>query len=304
MRIFVTGGTGFVGTGLVSALLEKGHRVTVISRSPGDRLPTPDGLERLRGDPAEPGDWQEEAGTHDAVVNLAGATIFRRWTDEQKSRIRDSRIRTTRNVAEALARGRGPAEKILLNASGTGYYGFHGDEEISEDTEAGEDFLARLAADWEQEALAAQGHGTRVALCRFGIVLGRQGGALKKMVPAFRMGLGSPLGTGDQWFPWIHERDLVEIFLFLLEQGGISGPVNCTAPSPVRNREFTRTLAEVLHRPAFLPAVPGRLLRLAAGEFGDVLLQGQKAVPATLLANGFAFRFPTLREALTDLTSP
>ncbi len=304
MRIFVTGGTGFVGAGLISALLEKGHRVTVLSRSSGDHLPKQDGQERLQGDPSEPGTWQQEAGEHDAAVNLAGATIFRRWTGAQKKRIRDSRILTTRHLAEALAGGNGPSEKILLSASGTGYYGFRENEELSEDAEAGQDFLALLAADWEREALALRDHGTRVALCRFGIVLGRQAGALKKMAPAFRMGLGSPLGTGNQWFSWIHEKDLIGILLFLLERSGVSGPVNCTAPSPVRNREFTRTLAEVLHRPAFLPPVPGRAMRFVLGEFGDVLLQGQKAVPAKLLAEGFPFRFPTLRAALEDLTSP
>jgi uncharacterized protein (TIGR01777 family) len=236
------------------------------------------------------------------VVNLAGGSIFRRWTPKQKTQIRDSRIRTTRNVVEALCRGGGTG-KTLLSASGTGFYGFRGDEPVHEDGEPGHDFLARLAADWEQEALEAGEQGVRVVPCRFGIVLGRRGGALEKMVPAFRMGLGSPLGTGKQWFPWIHERDLAEILLFLLERCDVTGPVNCTAPSPVTNREFTQALAEVLRRPAFLPAVPGFALRWTMGEFGEVLLQGQKALPAKLLDSGFSFRFPTIREALEDLTA-
>jgi len=236
------------------------------------------------------------------VVNLAGESIFRRWTPKQKERIRDSRIRTTRNVAEALCRGGGRG-KTLLSASGTGFYGFRGDEPVGEDGEPGQDFLSLLAADWEREALAAGEQDVRVVPCRFGIVLGRKGGALEKMVPVFRMGLGSPLGTGKQWFPWIHERDLAEILVFLLERSDVTGPVNCTAPSPVTNREFTKALAEVLGRPSFLPPVPGFALRWVMGEFGDVLLQGQKALPVKLLNSGFSFRFPTIREALADLTA-
>ncbi len=300
MRIFLTGGTGFVGEGLIRLLVSRGHEGTVLSRSAGGNLGEGAGFLRIQGDPARPGAWQDRVCGNDAVVNLAGASIFSRWTREQKNRIRDSRLHTTRNVVEAMSRGDG-SPRVLISASGTGYYGFHGDEEISEQGDPGTDFLARLAADWEQEAQAAEKHGVRVVLCRFGIVLGRRGGALKKMLPAFRMGMGSPLGTGNQWFPWIHERDLREMILFLLERSDLSGPVNCTAPSPVTNREFTQTLAAVLGRPAFLPAVPGRAIRLVLGEFGDVLLEGQRAVPALLNRNGFPFRFPTLPEALKDL---
>jgi len=303
MKIFLTGGTGFVGKGLTSLLLERGHQVTVLSRSAGDRKAgSAHTVRMLQGDPAKPGPWQDAVAGHDAVVNLAGASIFSRWNPQQKERIRQSRIRTTQNVAEAMARGNDPP-RVLLSASGTGYYGFRGDEEVTEQEHApGNDFLARLASDWEQEARTAEKHGVRVVLCRFGIVLGRDGGALKNMLPAFRMGLGSPLGPGNQWFPWIHEQDLWEIFLFLLDRPGLGGPVNCAAPHPVTNREFTKTLASVLGRPAFLPAVPGRAIRWVLGEFGDVLLHGQKAVPAVLLKEGFSFRFPTLREALEDLT--
>jgi uncharacterized protein (TIGR01777 family) len=302
MRVFLTGGSGFVGSFLMSLLVENGHEVTVLSRSQAKEQPADTkGLRRLHGDPAEPGPWQEALADHGAVVNLAGQSIFRRWTPKQKERIRDSRILTTRNVAEALRRGGGRG-KTLLSASGAGFYGFRGDEPVGEDGEPGHDFLARLSADWEREALAAGEQGVRVALCRFGIVLGRRGGALDKMVPAFRMGLGSPLGTGKQWFPWIHERDLAEILLFLLERSDLTGPVNCTAPSPVTNREFTKALAAALGRPAFLPPVPEFALRWVMGEFGDVLLQGQRALPVKLMDSGFSFRFPTIREALADLT--
>ncbi len=303
MRVFMTGGTGFVGKGLTSLLSSRGHRVTVLSRSPGKtEAAQTESIRFVQGDPAEPGPWQDHVAGHDAVVNLAGASIFSRWNTARKERIRESRLRTTRNVVEAMSRPADGPPQVLLSASGTGFYGFRKDEEVTEQGEVGDDFLARLARDWEEEARNAARHGVRVVLCRFGIVLGRQGGALKNMLPVFRMGLASPLGDGKQWFPWIHEQDLWESLLFLLERTEIGGPVNCTAPSPVTNRQFTKTLAATLGRPAFLPAVPRFAIRSVLGEFGDVLLRGQKAVPAALLQHGFAFRFPTLPEALKDLT--
>jgi uncharacterized protein (TIGR01777 family) len=300
MNIFITGGTGFVGTTLTKELTAQGHQVTLLTRAvkPGRALPP--GASFLEGNPLQPGPWQAIVPNHDVFINLAGASIFSRWTEEAKKNIRESRIRTTRNLVTALE-GRTGRETLLLSTSAIGYYGFHEEEELTEETPPGTDFLARVCRDWEAEAQQAERFGVRVIRCRFGIVLGGRGGALDQMIPLFRKGLGSPLGSGRQWFSWIHQHDLARVYLFLLERREVSGPVNCTAPQPVTNKDLTRVLAEVLGRPAFLPAVPGFLLKIVMGEFGDVLLKGQRVLPRQLLRLGFQFQFPILKEALQDL---
>jgi uncharacterized protein len=300
MKIFITGGTGFVGTSLTKALTARGHQVTLLTRAikPGRLLPP--GASFLEGNPKEPGPWQKSVGEHQAFINLAGASIFSRWTETSKREMRDSRILTTRNLVSALADRKGQ-ETVLLSTSAVGFYGFHEDEEITEETPPGSDFLALMALDWEAEARRAEAFGVRVIRCRFGIVLGERGGALDQMIPLFSKGLGSPLGSGRQWFPWIHQQDLARIFLFLLEQKEAAGPINCTTPNPVRNKEMTRILAEVLGKPAFLPAVPGFLLKIIMGEFGNVLLKGQKVLPKKLIGLGFHFEFPELKAALQNL---
>ena len=300
MNIFITGGTGFVGTYLTKALTAQGHQVTLLTRAIKPGRPLPPGASFLEGNPKEPGPWQKAVAEHQAFINLAGASIFSRWTEDSKKEMRDSRILTTRNLVSALADRKGQ-ETILLSTSAVGYYGFHEDEEITEETPPGSDFLALMARDWEGEARKAEALGVRVIRCRFGIVLGERGGALDQMIPLFSKGLGSPLGTGKQWFPWIHQRDLTQIFLFLLGKPGAAGPINCTAPNPVRNKELTRILAEVLGKPAFLPAVPGFMLKIIMGEFGDVLLKGQKVLPKKLIGLGFHYEFPELKEALHNL---
>jgi len=300
MKIFITGGTGFVGTSLTKALTAQGHQVTLLTRAIKSGRALPSGATFLEGNPKEPGPWQKAVPDHQAFINLAGASIFSRWTEASKKEMRDSRILTTRNVVSALADRKGQ-ETVLLSTSAVGYYGFHEEEEVTEETPPGSDFLALMARDWEAEARQAEALGVRVIRCRFGIVLGERGGALDQMIPLFKRGLGSPLGSGNQWFPWIHQRDLTRIFMFLLEQKEISGPINCTAPNPVRNRALTRVLAEVLDKPAFLPAVPGFMLKIILGEFGDVLLKGQKVLPQKLLGLGFRFEFPELKEALHNL---
>ncbi len=300
MKVFVTGGTGFVGTTVVGALIESGHEATVLTRSPPQDQPQGSRVAYLEGDPRRPGSWQDRVPEHEGVINLAGASIFRRWSPANKREIRASRIDTTRNLAEGLS-GRKGRETVLVSASGTGYYGFRQEEGLGEDASAGRDFLAELSLEWEAEAGKAAAHGVRVAVCRLGVVLGRNGGALKSMAPAFRAGLGSPLGKGDQWFPWIHETDLARIFLFALTRPEASGPFNCTAPHPVRNREFTKALGRALRRPTFLPSVPGPVLKIALGEFAQVLLEGQCAIPSRLLELGFTFRYPALGQALEDL---
>jgi uncharacterized protein (TIGR01777 family) len=300
MKIFITGGTGFVGTFLTRELTARGHQVTLLTRAikPGRILPS--GAVFLEGNPLQPGPWQKAVPEHEVFINLAGSSIFSRWTEGAKKEMRESRLLTTRNLVQALAERQG-TETLLLSTSAIGYYGFHEDEELSEADPPGTDFLATLARDWEAEAQQAESFGVRVIRCRFGIVLGERGGALDRMVPLFNKGLGSPLGSGRQWLSWIHQQDLSRIFLFLLDRKNAAGPINCTAPQPVINKELTRLLAEALGRPAFLPAVPGFMLKLVMGEFGDILLKGQRVLPRKLHQLGFEFNYPDLKKALQNL---
>ncbi|MBN2177856.1 MAG: TIGR01777 family oxidoreductase [Deltaproteobacteria bacterium] len=304
MGIFMTGGTGFVGSMLARDLAERGHEITILTR-PGEKKPA--GFKEgtvnfLEGDPSGKGSWQVEASHCEVFINLAGASIFSRWNSETKRAIRESRILTTRHLVEAIAMREGK-ETTLLSTSAVGYYGFHDDEVLNERDTAGSDFLATVAADWEKEALEASKFGARVVICRFGIVLGKGGGAISQMIPLFKYWMGSPLGSGRQWFSWIHERDLWNIYSFLLEHKEISGPVNCSSPNPVRNREMTQALAKALGKPLFLPAVPSFVLRFMLGEFGDILLKGQRVYPGRLMEEGFDFIFSDIGEALKDIVT-
>jgi hypothetical protein len=300
MNVFVTGGSGFIGKTLCRHLLGQGHGVTVLSRGAGGGGGLPTGVAMCQGDPNLPGAWQDVAAGHDAFVNLVGASVFERWTSEHKETIRLSRVAGTRNLVAAMALRRGARPAVLVSASAVGYYGFCGDEELGEDAPGGDGFLARVCADWEAEAVRAEGLGARVVRARFGIVMGREGGALGQMLPLFTRGLGGTLGGGRQWFSWIHQLDLVAAIAFCLGRDEIRGAVNCCAPSPLTNRDFTKALARAVGKPAFLP-VPGFALRLALGEFGSVLLQGQRVVPRVLSRAGFQFLFPTMDQALEDL---
>lgn len=302
MKILMTGGTGFVGMNLTSRLTEAGHQVTLLTRSAKRARYLPAGAYYLEGDPVKPGAWQKEVGEHEGIINLAGSSIFTRWTKSVKEAMRNSRIETTKNLIESMTSHRGKV-KFLLSTSAVGYYGSHEDEEVDERTPPGDDFLASLARDWEETALKAEGLGVRVVIFRFGVVLGRGGGALGQMLPLFKRYLGSPLGSGRQWFSWIHEDDLVQMYFFLLERGDIRGPVNCTSPNPVRNQELTRILGRVIGRPTFMPAVPGFIIKMMMGEFGSVLLRGQKVVPRRLLEMGFTFQYPEIDKALENLVA-
>jgi uncharacterized protein (TIGR01777 family) len=302
MNIFMTGGTGFVGTTLTRSLIVKGHKVTLLTRNLRRDPSVPTGVTFLEGNPTEQGRWQEKVAEHDVIINLAGASIFRRWTKSAKSEIWKSRISTTRNIVDAM-KGREGKETHFLSTSAVGYYGFHGEEELDEESPQGEDFLASLSGEWESSALKARGFGARVVLLRYGIVLGADGGALKQMVPLYKGWLGAPLGNGKQWFPWIHEQDLSEIHRYLLERKDIAGPINCTSPYPVRNRELTEILGSVLGRPTFMPAVPSFVMKIVLGEFGSVLVKGQKVLPKKLMNRGFSFKFPHIKDALRDLLS-
>lgn len=298
MNIFMTGGTGFVGTFLARRLTAMGHHVTILTQAlTGQELKVP-GLSYLAGNPNNRGKWQEAVGNHDVIINLAGASIFSRWTQAQKKILRASRIDTTRHLVEAL-----PDDSkhiTFFSTSAVGYYGFHEDEELTESSPAGHDFLAKLAADWEEEALHAQAKGARVVITRFGIVLGKNGGALGQMLPLFKYFLGGPLGNGRQWFSWIHMNDLAEAFIFLLKHQEISGAVNLCSPRPVRNRELGNAIGRILHRPSFMPA-PGFMIKLILGEFGSVLLKGQRVIPRRLLDAGFYFQHPDIEEAIMNV---
>lgn len=296
----MTGGTGFVGTTLAERLIQEKHQVTILTRVPSENRALAQGAKYVEGDPTEKGVWQESVAEHEVIINLAGASIFRRWSETAKEIIRDSRIYTTQNLVEALAARKGK-ETLLLSTSAIGYYGFQEDEELIEESAAGDHFLASLAQEWEAEALKAEVHRVRVALLRFGIILGKNGGALGQMVPLFNLWLGSPLGSGEQWFSWIHEEDLASIYLHLIGEKDITGPINCTAPNPVRNMDLTRALGEVLRKPTFMPAVPGFMIKMVMGEFGSVLLEGQRVLPKRLLDMGFQFKFPKIRKALQNL---
>ncbi|MEW5734674.1 MAG: TIGR01777 family oxidoreductase [Thermodesulfobacteriota bacterium] len=299
MKILLTGGLGFVGKTLTKGFLAAGHQVTAVDlagRSPFALS----GYEYVPGDTTRPGLWQQALSSCDCCVNLAGISIFRRWNAYAKKAIYDSRILTTRRVAEAIPQDR---PFTLLSTSAAGFYGFHGAEELTEEDGPGSDFLAHVCVDWEREAGAAEEKGARVVRTRFGVVLGKRGGALAAMRRPFSLGLGGPLGSGSQYFPWVHEKDLLRIFLFLLAKTDIRGPVNCTSPLSVTNREFARALGRALRRPAVLPA-PATAVRLLLGEFGDSLLHGQRVAPRKLLNAGFTFSYPELSQALGDLLAP
>ncbi len=297
MDVLVTGGLGFVGRHLTRALAGAGHGVTVVDlpRSPGRSKGKAAEFAYLGADTTLPGEWQKAVSGAEAVVNLAGANIFRRWNGAYKRKLRDSRVLTTRNVADALAPG-----AVLVSTSAAGYYGWRKDEILDEDAPAGDDFLARLCVDWEAEALKARARGCRVVVTRFGVVLAPGGGALGIMVPIFKAGMGGPLGNGNQWFSWVHGADLAAGILFALENRDLAGPVNLCSPNPLTNRDFTKALGAVLRRPAVAPA-PAFAVRLFLGEFGDALLHGQRMVPKRLLEHGFRFRFPDVRAALKDI---
>ena len=297
MKVFITGGLGFVGTQLSMRLLKRGHEVTVVDYSPQPKPFTPRQVKYVSADTTIPGAWQEDIIKKDAVINLAGASIFQRWNDTTKQLIYNSRILTTRNVVEAMAGEKGA---LLCSTSAVGYYGFRGDEEIIEEDSPGDDFLAKVCVDWEKEALKASAKGVRVAITRFGIVLGKTGGALGQMISAFKKFVGGPLGSGDQWFSWIHMEDLLSAFLFVVDNQNIHGPVNVCSPNPVLNRELAKALGKTLSRPSFLKA-PAFMIRLVLGEFGSVVLEGQRVIPAELLGQGFMFQYPEITGALKEV---
>jgi len=293
LKVLITGSSGLVGSALVSALRAGGHNVNRLVRGP---VTAPD---QISWNPAEPLSPDSVSG-FDAVVHLAGESIVGRWTEAKKRRIMESRVPATRYLAAALAKAQ-QRPRVFLCASAIGYYGNRGDEILSEDSASGQGFGAELCRQWEAAAQSAADAGIRDLQIRTGIVLSAAGGALAKMLPPFRLGIGGNMGNGRQWMSWVDLRDVVGAIQHLLTAHSVSGPVNMVSPNPVRNAEFTRTLASVLHRPAILP-MPAFAARLAFGQMADeLLLASQRVRPAKLLAGGYAFQWPDLGPSLRDI---
>jgi uncharacterized protein len=298
MKILITGATGLIGRSICRLLINEGHQVAVLSRRP----PTVDsaGITAFRWEPvAEPPPAEVWEGV-EAVIHLAGEPVAAaRWTEEQKRRIRDSRVKGSRNlVAGMRATPRPP--KVLVSASAVGFYGDRGDEILNESSDPGSDFLSEVCLDWETEAARARELGVRAAFVRTGVALSPSGGALEKMLLPFKLGLGGRLGGGGQWFPWIHIEDVVGIFLHALKSPAVGGPINGVAPGIVTNEEFTRELAAALKRPAFFP-VPQFALRVLVGEMAEVVTASQRVVPQVALDTGYRFKYPNLKPALESL---
>jgi uncharacterized protein (TIGR01777 family) len=299
MNLVIAGGTGFIGSALCDKLAQQGHTLTVLTRSPS---PAPMSNKKwITWNPESGGAWEQAVEGADGVINLAGEPIAgKRWTEAQKERIRSSRINATRALVRAISKAK-QKPKILLNGSAIGYYGPHGDETLTEETRPGDDFLSRVCIDWEEEAKKAESDGLRVIRLRTGVVLGKGGGALAKMVPPFKLFAGGPLGSGKQWMSWIHIEDEVGLIQFLLENQDARSAFNATAPNPVTMKEFCKTLGTVLHRPSWAP-VPAFALRLLLGEMAEMLLTGQRVLPEKAQKMRYAFKYPNLLNALQSLS--
>jgi uncharacterized protein len=291
MRIAVTGATGFIGRKIVERLLQRGDDVVAITRDLDQarpKLPSSVGLAA----------WEGLALSDvDAAINLAGDPVVGRWTEEKKQKVRGSRIEGTRRLVAALHKSRA---RVLVSSSAVGYYGPHGDEELDEESPAGSDFLAEVCQAWEAEAQAFSGVARRTVCVRTGVVLGKGGGALAKMVTPFKLFGGGPVGSGKQWTSWIHLDDLVSLYLFALDDARAQGPLNGSAPNPCTMKELAAALGRALHRPSWLP-VPAAAVRAMFGEGATVVLDGQRVLPRRAQALGFQFRFANLDEAMADL---
>ncbi len=292
-KICITGGTGFVGTAVTRFLNEKGHRVVTFSRHPEKYERKETKLLKFR--PYQ--SLEAEIDGSDMVFNLAGENLFdQRWTDKLKSRILRSRIKTTRAVVEAIAKASRKPE-VLLSASAVGYYGSRGAEKLDEKQPAGDDFLARVCMQWEEEALEIESTGVRLVIPRLGIVLDKTGGALEKMITPFSLFVGGPLGNGKQYFPWVHMQDVCEAFWFAATKPDFEGIFNVSAPNPVSMKEFAKNLGKVMNRPSFFP-VPEFALRLLVGEATSALIASQRVIPEKLQNEGFSFTYEKPYDAL------
>jgi uncharacterized protein (TIGR01777 family) len=317
MRVFITGGSGLIGRHLASRLIERGDQPVILSRRSDEvrRNPAMRGRTVVPGDPTTPGRWESDLDGCDAVVNLAGQNIFSsRWNPQVKRAIRDSRVYSTENIVAAISRAKNPP-RVLVQASAIGYYGPHGDEPLTEESPPGSDFMAVVCREWEEAAQRALALGVRLATIRIGIVLARGEGALGVMTPIFRWlpGGAAPVGNnggllaparGQQWMSWIHIDDIVGLLLLGLDHPQAQGPINGTAPNPVRNADFSRTLAKALWRPCLPVGPPDALLEVVLGEVAQVITKGQKVLPARAQSLGYAFRYSDLAGALRNLFAP
>jgi uncharacterized protein (TIGR01777 family) len=312
MRVLITGGTGLIGRALSANLVADGHEVIVLTRSPersgsaGRATHLPDGVRIERWDASTAKGWGHLVDGAEAIVNLAGSSIAgegffpSRWTDELRRVIRESRLNSSRAVVEAVAQAE-QKPRVVIQASGVGYYGYRGDEELAEDAESGDDWAARFtAAEWEPSTVPVEEMGVRRAVARIGLVLSTDDGALPRLLLPFRLFVGGPMGNGDQWYSWIHLEDQARALRFLIENEEARGAFNLTAPNPVTNGELAKLIGRVMGRPSWFP-LPGLAMRLAFGEVAEVVLRGQRAVPRRLLDLGFEFRFLAAEAALEDL---
>jgi uncharacterized protein (TIGR01777 family) len=301
MKVLISGVTGYIGRALTKRLHDAGHRVVGLSRDPGSARRDMPLLDEVFGwAPLTQEPPLEAFDNVDGVVHLVGESVAGRWTTRKKQAIAESRILSTRNLVGAI--GQLQAKPlVLVSGSAVGWYGHRGDDELTEDEPAGADFLGGVCRQWETEATAAEGFGVRVVRLRTGLVLGPGSPFLKPQLPIHRLGFGGSVGSGRQWWPWVHIDDLTVLLAYALEYP-ISGPVNATAPEPVRQREFARTLGRVVHRPAFLP-VPSLLVKLAFGEFSDELLSSKRVLSAKAQAAGYTFTYQSLEMALRDVVS-
>ncbi len=298
MHIVMTGGTGFIGRALCTALFQIGHRITILTRHAREASQLLGAIvSAVEWNGREAGAWEHCLEGADAVINFAGAPIGEaRWTDERKRLLTDSRVLTTRLLVGAMSR-RSSQPQTLISASGIGYYGASDDRVLDEGAARGRGFLADLCLAWEAEALRAAELGARVVILRTGMVLERDGGALQKMLLPFRIFAGGPILPGTQWVSWIHRRDHVGLIQWALTTPGVSGPLNAVAPGAVTMNQFCETLGRVLRRPSWLP-VPGLALQVALGELGTLMTTGQRVSPAKALSAGYVYHYPTLEPAL------
>jgi uncharacterized protein len=307
MKIIIAGGTGFLGAPLAEMYAEDGHDVRVLTRSlesgdtrhdPGTGVP---GITRVGWKPdGSAGPWAAVVEGADGVVNLSGESLAaKRWSEESKKRMRESRVLATRSLASAIVAAKTPPA-VLISGSGVDYYGPSHGQPRTESDPAGTDFLGRLCADWEQEARKAERPGTRVVLLRTGMVLERSGGALPEMMRPFRFFVGGPIGSGRQYVSWIHRLDWIEIVRWIVQTPIVSGPVNATAPHPVTNRHFSRALGRAMHRPSLVPA-PGFAVKIVVGEFANTILTGQRVLPARAQKDGYHFRYPEIEQAFRGI---
>lgn len=302
MKVTLTGATGMLGRAVAEELLARGDEVTVLSRDAGKASAAFGGRVRALEwkDPKTDAPPREALAGQGGVIHLLGESVAQRWSDEAKTEIRDSRVLSTRNLVAAL-KGADPRPAVLVSQSASGLYGPRGDEKVVESEPPGDDFLARVCVDWEGEARGAEELGMRVALTRTGVVLSESGGALEKMLPPFKAGVGGPVAGGRQYMPWIHADDVVGALVFALDTGAAEGPLNLSAPSPVTNRELSKTLGRVLRRPAVAP-VPAIAMKVLYGEMAQIVTTGVRMVPARLEKLGYGFRQADLEQALRSAT--